>query len=201
MLYCNYRLRKNRIVMDTKSVLIKKHFFNITKEILKTKKLEDITVNDICSFASFSRTTFYRYFKDKNDLMSELYNELIKSKIFTEELKHNFYQQTLISLTLSKDNLKLLQKLITYQGQNSFLEYFSKSIQDYFIEAFTYYYGEKPNREQLYMITFNTFGIVSIFKCWITHSCKESPKEITNIIIKSLSEDIKKVILNPEKDD
>ena len=42
-------------------------------KLVERMPLDSITVNDIVAEASASRTTFYRYFKDKNDLLAYVY--------------------------------------------------------------------------------------------------------------------------------
>lgn len=45
-------------------------------EMLKTTKLEDMTVNELCDQAGVRRATFYKHFKDKNDFIAYLIKDL-----------------------------------------------------------------------------------------------------------------------------
>lgn len=56
------------IKLTTKEVL-----FESFKELAQEKKLEDISINNIVENGHISRATFYRYFKDKFDLMEQYY--------------------------------------------------------------------------------------------------------------------------------
>ena len=62
---------------------------NVTKDmlaqglydLLKSKKLDDIFVKDICKQCNVSKQTFYYHFKDKYDLALYMYNALQTSKL------------------------------------------------------------------------------------------------------------------------
>lgn len=162
--------------------------------LFKQKKIEDISVKDICEVSGFSRTTFYRYFRDKNDLISFLFDELVTKEIFNKENKKDFYRQTLIPLEIIRENRSFMKKLLSYQGQNSFREYYLSGIEDYFREFYKDRYNAEISWAEEYTITFNSHGIVSIVESWLERDCLESPKEITDIIVKSLSSSIQEML-------
>lgn len=62
---------------------------NVTKDmlaqglydLLKSKKLDDIFVKDICKQCNVSKQTFYYHFKDKYDLALYMYNALESEKL------------------------------------------------------------------------------------------------------------------------
>ena len=56
-------------IKKTSKVILYEAFY----ELAKTKSLEDITVQDILDYSGISRSTFYRHFVDKYDVMSWAY--------------------------------------------------------------------------------------------------------------------------------
>lgn len=66
---------------------------------MRTKELEDITVNDITNHCGASRSVFYRHFRDKYDLATWVYERFIR---------------------------EFFSKISKYKGQNSFSEFFIK---------------------------------------------------------------------------
>lgn len=52
-----------------RDLIIKRLLADAFEELIQTKSIDTITVNDVVERADISRTTFYRYFKDKYDLM------------------------------------------------------------------------------------------------------------------------------------
>lgn len=65
-------MKMNRTVRD---------FENALESLLKTKQFEKITVDQICEEALLHRSSFYRYFHDKYDLLEHLMNNRIKQVI------------------------------------------------------------------------------------------------------------------------
>ena len=51
------------------------------KKLMSEKDFNRITVDEICEDATISRRNFYRYFKDKYDVLSHIYTEEFVSKI------------------------------------------------------------------------------------------------------------------------
>lgn len=52
---------------------------NALLELLRDKEFDRITVKEICERAEISRITFYNYFKDKYDLMNDMF-QLLETK-------------------------------------------------------------------------------------------------------------------------
>ena len=72
-------------------------------ELVEKEPLDSITVNDIVEKASASRTTFYRYFKDKNDLLAYVYTKMASDLIEHAERTH------LSNYGLALDIIKYIQ--------------------------------------------------------------------------------------------
>lgn len=53
--------------------------FDTFFELSQLKRLDDVTIADILEQSGVSRSTFYRHFTDKYDLMSQFYQEQIAS--------------------------------------------------------------------------------------------------------------------------
>ena len=59
------------------AINIKEMFGDTLLELVNTKKLEKITVNDLISKTGASRQTFYNHFCDKNDLIQWIYSHYL----------------------------------------------------------------------------------------------------------------------------
>ena len=91
-----------------KRMTTKDFLFESFKELAKEKQLDDISINDIVENSQISRATFYRYFRDKFDLMEQYYQHEI------EMIADDFYES---------DNLKKCRKTL----MNLFLKIWSCS--------------------------------------------------------------------------
>ena len=47
-------------------------------DLLETKSFENITIQDLCEKANVRRSTFYRHFNDKYDLLNHIVGTLIE---------------------------------------------------------------------------------------------------------------------------
>lgn len=54
-----------------------------TRSLMKSKSIDKISVTDICAACEMSRRTFYKYFLDKYDVISRIYEQTI-SGVFAE---------------------------------------------------------------------------------------------------------------------
>lgn len=78
---------------DLRIIKTKKALIAAMSKILEFQSFTQIAVNDLCSEAMISRTTFYLHFSDKYDLLeywlADLRSKLIISKNTHEELEKN----------------------------------------------------------------------------------------------------------------
>lgn len=90
------------------------------EELLQQKSFEKIRINEICSNCGVSRPTFYRYYKDKHELMDWVYiSRMNKTK--NENMDLSGWSNILKELIrFTSENKVYFTKLIKVQGQNSF---------------------------------------------------------------------------------
>ena len=88
----------------------KQAVFNAMLALLKTNGFDDITVTEIIEKASISRTTFYRMFEDKYDLLDKFTFAMLEKFVGYDDLPKNkwrlfcvdFLNQASKSLSLKK---------------------------------------------------------------------------------------------------
>ena len=56
------------------------------RELLKHDPIEKITVDQICREAAVHRSTFYRYFQDKYDLLNYAFDKIWLEKIDEDDI-------------------------------------------------------------------------------------------------------------------
>lgn len=61
----------------------KKALVQAFSQLIQEKNYSDITVNDITNHADIGRSTFYRYFKSKADLLIEMHKRIFDKVLFT----------------------------------------------------------------------------------------------------------------------
>ena len=77
--------------MDRRIINTKKKLTNTLLLIIKEKSIQDITVLELCKRADINRTTFYKYYKDVDDLVNSIEASLISElKKGIVNIKRNF---------------------------------------------------------------------------------------------------------------
>ncbi len=152
--------------------------------LLHFKTLNSIFVKDICFEAGINRSSFYAHYTDINDLMIKLETKLSKeiAKIFSMP---KVYQ--------NEDFVKLFEFL---QSKKEFYQAYFQSNEIGFLSQkdFKNLSGKHANFlsitnnyskvETYYHLAFFAGGLQAISKMWLTSGCKESPKQMADIIFK-----------------
>lgn len=126
MTYTNKQLRTRR------------ELFATMEKLLYEKRFEEITINDICDRALITRSTFYRYFKDKYDLTEGLieyigdrdlnkrrtsyidfFNDLNNFVERNDQLIHNLNPFSQYRLNFYTDFLTIIRRVILSYYENN----------------------------------------------------------------------------------
>lgn len=157
---------------------IKKALFSL----LKIRKYNDISIKEICYEAGINRSSFYAHYQDINDLMIKIEQELSKTmvKIFNPKQKWDkvVFEQMFEFLY----EHKVFYKSYLTTNEQTFME---KSDFINFIEIVNQNGIEnKFNRSELvYHMAFFAGGIKAMSKSWIMGNCKETPKQMAEILM------------------
>lgn len=174
-------------------------------DLLQTKSFEQITVQDLCAKANVRRSTFYRHFNDKYDLLNHVvvtlidhFRELYLPDINPDNPRQFFEKLMRDVLTFIHDNKDIVRSVITlnFYGEvyTIFYEQIYKAVQkqiEFDRQSGQFYvdvtiYGE-----------FLTGGILSVITNWIQHGQQQSidkvTKEIVNMICGAREVHLKKL--------
>lgn len=102
-------------------------------ELLETKKLEEITVVDVCTKADVNRGTFYKYYRDVPDLYDKTENSLVEEiyalmeKNDSRDFQNHFFFREILHILANN-------KEFTYIAQNkTFSERLAQKLLAFFI--------------------------------------------------------------------
>jgi len=91
------------------------------ERMLESSRMEDISVSQLMARCGLPRTVFYRYFKDKFDLVSEIYLDDIIARI-NLSVDRNWRHSILICYRHIDERRGFFRRAVKYKGQNNFLE-------------------------------------------------------------------------------
>ncbi|HHU18307.1 MAG TPA: TetR family transcriptional regulator [Clostridiales bacterium] len=155
--------------MDTKKRIADSMF-----NLLKSNSFDKITVQTILDDCKVSRSTFYRYFDDKYELMNWCYQSYVDTLLSMDGRKrlHLIYQ-------FLDDNHKYFERATKVHGKNSFLDF----LYNYTYNLYKGIYLKNTNSSELsdearVILEYACAGAVHILDNWLNNGRKESVSEM-----------------------
>lgn len=154
--------------------------------LLKTETIDHISVKALCENAGINRSTFYKHYGSQYDLLNEIIDDalqLIKEcnisiQDKTEEPISPIYN--VIQYLYTHREIAQLVILNPGQGKN-FYEYVRPILFDDLIPVFRS--KGIPNNQTEYILLFLLGGTQSLIHQWVSLNMRESPEEITNLLL------------------
>lgn len=156
-------------------------------EIMKSHPINSITVTDICKLAEINRGTFYTYYRDPYDLLSQIEKELFDeiNRSIEKSLNAGRISELLLDIFESiVENGDLCKILFSEYGDKEFLKRIIYIAHDRSIAEWRTAAKEvdKDTLELLYSFTAN--GSIGIVQNWLENGMKQSPREIASFLDK-----------------
>lgn len=175
--------------MLKEATISERKIVNAFIELLEEKPLEHISITDIIKKANLSRPTFYYYYSNKDDLVETTFSKILDnvSSILQEDMT---YQEGVMvkAMTYLKDNQKLCLALINHIPKiNSLIrEFITATILNSDFEDVTQLMEDTYQVPAHYALEIYVSIVTTIFTLWLEEGCKESPEEISHIILNAV---------------
>ncbi len=124
--------------MDSSSKRTRRAILDAFNELIRKIEFDKISVTQICKQADVSKATFYRYYKDKYDVMNENYRIILHNCASAEgvtgyrDLYYNLYSTAQSGFWIS------IRRSFNSDGYNSFR---------HFIATYSYDFAEEITRQ------------------------------------------------------
>lgn len=171
---------------DTKEILAES-----LQELLKNRSFSDITVQDITNKSGTSRTTFYRHFSDKYELMNWIFKNKIDQYI-NNNPEIRFWRKLFFDiLYYLKEKQAYFSIVAMNTGQNSFSEFIYLHALDYCTKQLKKEMGidELPNEIFLSAKQYCA-GNTYIMLDWLRRGAKEPPDCIAALLCDSMPQSL-----------
>lgn len=163
-------------------------------DLLAHKPISKITVKEICELADINRSTFYSHYEDQFDLLESLKKDLYDN-IRMHIINRDFYDENedLYGLTLNimkyiKSNKKICYLLFGENGDLIFQKRILNIMKPPFFKGLEEKLG-KSKTEYLYAYVIS--GSIGIIQNWLKNDLKETPEEISALIVDLSSHGLK----------
>lgn len=173
------RLSERGTNLTTRNQYIRLCIAKSLLKLMEEKSFEKITITEIVNNANVSRMTFYKYYKSKQEVLSDYMYEIVND--YMEETKARsdigkfrdykhichcfefFKQYSPFILTLIHGNMQA----IIINALNDYMDTYVLSTSEYTRYELYYYAG----------------GLCNIYMKWIESGLKETPEEIARMIV------------------
>ena len=156
--------KKSSITEQTRKRLISS-FWNL----YKNEDVNTITINKICSYANYERSTFYRYFNNISEIL-KMAEDIVINKIKELLKKNKSKNNVFISYDKFKNFSKKFGEYITifYEKENtSFKSKFKELIKNDALNYFNFCVNDEIKRELLFELIFSS--VINAYVYWFRH--------------------------------
>ena len=175
---------------DTRVQYTKKVLQNALLEILKNKKIDRVTVKEICEKAQINRGTFYLHYSTPNDLLYEIENTFMEGHnlLFNEYMfgaSHDKRSESINKLQLLfqtiLENMELCQVIFGPNGDYRFNERIKKDLKPEIIEHWSVEFPEYKKEHLEYIFDYVYNGSMSLILNWMNDENKnETVEQLAN---------------------
>ena len=148
-------------------------------QLVMEKDFIKLTVSELCEATGISRNTFYKYFKDKNEIVEQILHRDIV--IPMDELRKLYVSFELPSTMILEwqyqqfyEQRKFYERISAFTGQNSFYEFIMKHTSIIIQEKIKPL--QLPEKEQEYMVYFYASSHTMLLLKWIRDGMVQKPK-------------------------
>lgn len=167
--------KKDRRVQYTKMVLRESLL-----DLLKTKRLNDISISALCKTADINRNTFYNHYASPHEILNEVETELYDELMHAIHHTANLQEIILVACKSLEQNKKLSKLIFTQTETSHILSKVLSSVKN------NPGLGEITNVQQqpltTYVYTFSEKGAVAVIQHWVRNGFKEPAEVIAHII-------------------
>lgn len=173
---------------DRRKQETKKAIEKAMAELLKTSNFNDITTVKLAQTAQISRSSFYTHYKDKYEMI-EAYQKAIFANIEYIFDKHQLDKEAIILEVFDYLNREELFAALLSQNGTREIQIFlrhklrlllSHDLQNRFVTE------KRTAIEELYTSVYLSHAIFGTCQTWIARGKKESPKEMTKLLLNFL---------------
>lgn len=149
------------------------------RKLLRQKKLDQITVTEICDTAEIAKRTFYRYYPDKYALLEDLYvRDYFEKLEITEDLSlYAIYSRMAEQMYQEQD---VFRHIIDAKGQNGFWDLVTRLLFPVFLKNVVN--DPSVDQERDFYTRRDIELLLHFFESWIKSGYRKTPEDFVEYI-------------------
>ncbi|MCM1227223.1 MAG: TetR/AcrR family transcriptional regulator [Clostridium sp.] len=176
-------------IKDNQRIRLSKMLFkNSLIALLKKKPVYQISVTELCEKAELNRSTFYKYYGNVRDVLTEIEKETLEQgQKCMQEIEVsgiNYAIQPLYRLLCYiKENKELYQMILNNSADDNFSSVMIQDTIDFLKSKCQNILDDNNNfSDSDYIFQYILSGCIRVIQSWLNSSMTESPKEIAQLI-------------------
>lgn len=150
-------------------------------EMVENMPVEEVRVEEVIRRSGVSKTTFYRFFRDKYDVMNAVYLDISKEITTNSTDLTQLFTTPHLDLQVIFHHPRYFRRILEFTGQNSFRE----TIRDYYRSNILRQVTERSQEEPLsdrilFEIDAYSETAAYIVTWWILNDCRLPPEELAS---------------------
>ncbi len=184
-----------KLTSDRRTRITRTLIRNAFLDLLKKKKIQDITIKELCEHAGINRGTFYSHFTDIYDLRNQIEDEMAQEVQKAMEPLLHANQNALTPITVTagifeclKNNSDLCVVTLGEFGDKAFLYRIINMGRQLCMETYSQYYQHASPTEIEYFYAFISAGCIGLMQKWLENGMtirSEELAKMTESIIKN----------------
>ena len=156
------------------------------KTCMRTTPVEDITVRQIAEVSGLTRQTFYRHFKDKNDLINWYFDIILHESFERMGQGETIYDGLLRKFNYIKEEALFFSAGFRNDEQNNLKDHDFRMIHDFYRNMIHDKTGEYPDTFTDSVLEMYCQSSVYMTVKWVLNDMPSSPKELADIMIAAM---------------
>ena len=145
-------------------------------ELMEQKPLAKVSVQMIAENCGLTRQTFYYYYKDKYDLVNQVFQKLVND-VYGASSPDTPWEKVLGDMLFNmQKHRKFYANALAHTSQNSLDSFMKEYTRTAYVRALEKRIPSGDISEDLtFAITFNSYGAVGVMSEWIENDMREDP--------------------------
>lgn len=171
---------------DRRITMTRKMLKEALIELLKEKDIYHVSVRELCDKADVNRTTFYKYYGNQFDLLTDMEKDMLD--YLSQTIKSNTEEpEKIVSSACSylEKNIEFSRLIFNNNVDPDFASklFAMESLKKQTLQKF---YDSKNETELEYIYQFLTCGIFSLIHLWLNKEVRESPEAFARMVMRML---------------
>ncbi len=168
---------------------------NSIRELMQDRPLSKISVKDIVENCELTRQTFYRYFKDKYDLVNWYFEKLAQQSFKQLGVSCTLREGLIKKFELIKADRRFFFEAFMADDQNSLFEYDMQCIYEFYEGIIAKKCGGTIEDDVRFLLRMYCKGSIDMTFEWVKTGMTLTEEQFSDLLIEAMPEKLKQYLL------